>query len=542
MVHAKELVVLATIATLAQCQPSFPDSMGRGLASVFARNAVPQNWQEWSENLEQEDKLLETEWTAENKPVKSKPKTQKKRPTSKTASKSSEDPYEVEYNAEKKEYDAEKKKYDDLEATDTKAKARPDTKSKTTSKRPQSSSRPEEGANSKDKKGAWPKNSESARQKDRDGDRPDGGKSARPKDREGEDTGKDGRRKGGNRFRDGESGRPSKDSEKVATKDDKKGPQKALTPEEQFKKFEAMYDSDEARQQKWQAAHATTRKETKNPPKAGDKPGDKPEDKTAITDATKGSDAKKTDVKPKDEKAGAKVGNDKTTVDAVKDKPAAPKPATPKPTAPTPAAPKLRRSIDPWGHYGQIHQAERDLYVRDAYADAEAYALPYTDTFEFNNYANGLSTRDLYARDAYAEADPEAEINDILARDIEDLSERDVDVLFASLNERDLQEIMARFAEPEAEAGFEDGILYARDAEPEYELFERGAVPEEDFQLWTREAQPEEDFELWTRDAEAEAEADADAEAEAEAEADTSLAASGFISRVRSILGVSAEN
>ncbi|MCJ1479821.1 hypothetical protein MMC13_008507 [Lambiella insularis] len=228
----------------------------------------------------------------------------------------------------------------------------------------------------------------------------------------------------------------------------------------------------------------------------------------------------------------------------------APKPKTQdkKPAAPKAAAPKLRRFADPYDAY----LAERDLYEREAYPEAypEAYAMPYASDFEFNQYANGLSARDLYARDAYAEAypeaypeayfeadeeyglyardaypeaEPEADIHDILARDPEHLTERDIDVLFASLNERDLHEIIARFAEPEVE----EHELFARDAEPEdYEFFERDAEPE--YELYERDAEPE-DYELFERDA------------EADADADGTLAQSGFISKVRSILGMPTE-
>ena len=163
------------------------------------------------------------------------------------------------------------------------------------------------------------------------------------------------------------------------------------------------------------------------------------------------------------------------------------------------AAPAARRrSVEPY--YGSVSQ--RDLYARAALP--EAYAMP--------AYDDGLYARDAYPEPYYEDAPlSKRDMNELLARDPEHLSERDIEFLAASLTERDLHELMAREAEPEAEPEFDGQGLHARDAEaePEAEFEDQG--------LYAREAEAEfEEHELWARDAEAEAEAEAYAEAEAE--------------------------
>ena len=165
-----------------------------------------------------------------------------------------------------------------------------------------------------------------------------------------------------------------------------------------------------------------------------------------------------------------------------------------------------RRSAEPY--YGSMSQ--RDLYARDAIP--EAYAIPSYDDVAYDG---------LYARDAspepYYEDAPlsKRDMNELLARDPEHLSERDIEFLAASLTERDLHDLMAREAGPEPE--YDDYGLYARDAKAEAEA----EVEFEDYGLYAREAEPEfEDHELWAREAEAEADAYAEAEADADADAD----------------------
>ena len=168
----------------------------------------------------------------------------------------------------------------------------------------------------------------------------------------------------------------------------------------------------------------------------------------------------------------------------------------------------------------------RDLYEREAYADA----MP-EPAFDDNEYVNsGLYARDLYERDLYerdlmegdlhereaeAEAYPEDysplgardldHINNILARDPEALTERDIEALASTLTDRDLHELYTRSAEPEP-ADFEHE-LFAREAEAEAEA-EADAEAEAN-----AEAEAEaEAHELFAREAEAEAEPEADAD------------------------------
>ena len=163
-----------------------------------------------------------------------------------------------------------------------------------------------------------------------------------------------------------------------------------------------------------------------------------------------------------------------------------------------PAAAKLpKRSIDE-----ELYA--RDLYEREAYADAMpepafddseyvSSGLYARDLYERDLYERDLMERDLYEREAEADAYPEDysplgardldHINNILARDPDSLTERDIEVLASHLTDRDLHEI------------------YARSAEPEPEEFEH--------ELFAREADAEAEHELYAREAEAEAEAEA---------------------------------
>lgn len=181
------------------------------------------------------------------------------------------------------------------------------------------------------------------------------------------------------------------------------------------------------------------------------------------------------------------------------------KPGVNRPAPNGPAAKLPKRSIDE-----QLYA--RDLYEREAYADAMAEpafddneyvssGLYARDLYERDLYERDLMERDLYEREAEADAYPEDysplgardldHINNILARDPDSLTERDIEVLASHLTDRDLHEIYARSAEPEPE-------------DFEHELFAREAEAEAN-------AEAEAEHELYAREAAAEAEAEAEA-------------------------------